>query len=68
MKDYSTLGMITMFIFAIIMIIIGPLVTALAINTLFNMGIPYTFNTWVAIAWLQLTLIGIVKTGTKQSK
>lgn len=68
MKDYSTLGMITMLILSIVAIIAGPLVTALAINTLFHSVIPYNFDTWLSVAWLQLTVIGIVKTGTKTSK
>ena len=36
----------------IIFVLFAPLLTILAINTLFNIGIAYTFGTWCAALWL----------------
>ena len=37
-------------------IIIGPLATILAVNVLFNMGIPYSFINWLASLWLSFLI------------
>jgi hypothetical protein len=36
--------------FIIFIVVIGPLATLWALNTLFNLNIAYTFNTWLAAA------------------
>lgn len=35
-------------LFAAALVIIGPLAAIWAVNTLFNLGIPYTIATWTA--------------------
>ena len=39
-------------------IVLGPLLTIAAINTLFSTAIPYTFWTWASVAWLQVGVVG----------
>jgi len=49
--------LIFIFPFIVAAIIIGPLLTIWALNTLFPwLCIPYTFWTWLAVAALQLQL------------
>jgi hypothetical protein len=48
-----------------VLVLIGPFVTIWALNTLFGLGIAYTFWTWVAIVWLGLVLQ--TKIGKKSS-
>jgi len=40
-------------LFIIALIILGPLAVIWALNTLFSMGIVYTFWTWLAVVVLQ---------------
>lgn len=42
----------TVIAFFIFLVIIGPIFTILALNTLFNVGIDLTLGTWFAMAWL----------------
>lgn len=35
----------------------GPLLTILALNTLFSLTIGYTFSNWLAMFWLQLLML-----------
>lgn len=42
----------TVIAFFIFLVIIGPIFTILALNTLFGVGIDLTFGTWFAMAWL----------------
>ncbi len=46
MKDNVVL--VSLFILIIGLIIIGPLLSIWALNTLFNLGIAYNFYTWLA--------------------
>jgi hypothetical protein len=39
-------------IVVVMLVIIGPLVTIWSLNTLFNLNIPYTFDTFIATTWL----------------
>ena len=43
---------------AIALVILGPIFTILAINTLFNTSIAYTFGTWCASFWLTAVFAG----------
>lgn len=40
----------------LVLIAVGPFITIWALNTLFGLGIAYTFWTWVAVVWLGLVL------------
>jgi hypothetical protein len=43
---------ITVIAFFIFLVIIGPIFSILALNTLFNVGIDLSIGTWFAMAWL----------------
>lgn len=43
-------------LFLVVLVLIGPFITIRALNTLFGLGIAYTFWTWVAVVWLGLVL------------
>lgn len=49
----------------IVLIIAGPLITIWSLNTLFGLGIAYTFWTWLAMAWIGAVLTA--KLGQKSS-
>jgi hypothetical protein len=44
----------------IALLIFAPLATIWSLNTLFNLGIDYTFWTWLAMAWLTMVTFGSV--------
>lgn len=54
-KDIAML--ITIIVLLIFLIGIGPILTLLSLNTLFNLQIPYTFWSWLSVSWLQFILI-----------
>lgn len=43
---------------SILLVIFAPFITILALNTLFTLGIPYSFGTWAAMIWVNLTILG----------
>lgn len=43
----------------ILLVLIGPIFTIWALNTLFGLEIPLTFKTWAAVVWLTTVLHGI---------
>lgn len=45
-------------------VIVGPMFTIAALNTLFHVGIPLTLGTWAAALWLGL----LVCASTRNSK
>lgn len=47
-------------------IIATPLLTIWSINTLFGAQIPFTFYTWLAMAWLYSVLV-IFKVATREN-
>jgi hypothetical protein len=49
----------------VVALIIGPLVTIWSLNTLFGLGIAYTFWTWLAVIFLGMFLNA--KIGQKSS-
>lgn len=53
MKATFVLGLVVLFI---TLVIAGPLFTIAALNTLFGLGIPYTFWTWLSMFWVGLVL------------
>jgi MFS-type transporter involved in bile tolerance (Atg22 family) len=51
-----------LFVVAIVVIIIacGPIATILSLNTLFNLAIPITFDTWISAFWLAAVVGGTI--------
>lgn len=39
------------------MVILGPLLSIWALNTLFNLGIAYALETWAAMAWFHMLVV-----------
>jgi hypothetical protein len=42
----------TLIAFFVFLVIIGPIFSIMALNTLFSVGIDLSFGTWFAMAWL----------------
>ena len=60
-EDVAT--MVAIVILAIVGFIVGPILTLLALNTLFpTLAIPYTLGTWTATFFLLLVIRAKVKT------
>lgn len=50
-------------ILVIALVAVGPLLTLIALNTLFpTLAIPYTFGTWLATLWVMAVINRKVKT------
>lgn len=64
----SSSGFTILFFVLIALIILGPLATIWSLNTLFNLGIDYTFWTWLAMAWLSLATFGSVTSAVNNKK
>lgn len=60
------LGIAGIVIVAIVLIFLGPLAVIWALNTLFALGIPYTFWTWLAVLVLNTTISGSKISTNKQ--
>jgi len=61
--DEDALAIIGVVILVIVFVAVGPLLTLLALNTLFpTLAIPYTFGTWLATLWVMIVINGKVKT------
>lgn len=59
----DALAIIGVLILVIALVAVGPLLTLLALNTLFpTLAIPYTFGTWLATLWVIMVINGKVKT------
>lgn len=59
------LGFILMVVFLLFLCGIGPVLTILSLNTLFNTGIVISFWSWLSMAWLHMIATGAVRGGTK---
>lgn len=57
---FTTFGIIGVLVFLIAVIIFAPFATLWSLNTLFNLGIAYTFKTWLATVWIQMVTFGSV--------
>lgn len=57
---------IGIFILAVILIAFGPLATIWSLNTLFGLGIEFTFWTWLATVWLSMVTFGSVSSAIKK--
>jgi len=58
------LGISLVFLIVLACILVGPIISIWALNTLFNTGITLTIWTWLAAFWFQF-LVGLI---TNQSK
>lgn len=52
----------------IAMITLGPLATIWSLNTLFGLGIEFTFWTWLATVWLSMVTFGSVSGAIRRKK
>ena len=50
-------GGAALILLVIALVVVGPIFTILALNTLFTLSIPITFWTWLSTAWLGFILI-----------
>lgn len=51
---------LVLILFLIGVIIFAPFATIWSLNTLFGLGIAYTFWTWLATVWIQMVTFGSV--------
>jgi hypothetical protein len=64
----GTFGVIGLIAFIVALIVFGPFVSIWSLNTLFGLGIAYTFKTWLAAIWIQMVTFGGVQTAVKSKK
>lgn len=48
-------------LFAVVMLIMGPIFTIWSLNLLFGLAIPVTFWTWLSMFWLCMVVGGAFK-------
>jgi hypothetical protein len=65
MKASTLIGL---FLLAVTLIVFGPLITIWSLNTLFGLGIAYTFWTWLATIWLSMVTFGSVSSTIRRTK
>ncbi len=53
---FTGLGIIAIVTLVVALVILGPLAIIWALNTLFGLGIAYTFWTWLAVLVLSATI------------
>ena len=59
MRDNTMVALVGMFALLLFLIVlIGPFFTIWSLNTLFQLEIQYSFQSWVAINWLMLMFHG----------
>lgn len=58
-------GIFGVILFMIALIGFGPLLTVWSLNLLFNTTIAYSFQSWLAMVWLQLVTFGGLATQMK---
>lgn len=44
-----TKGIVGLIVLYVVLVIVGPIITIWSLNTLFSLGIAYTFWTWLAV-------------------
>lgn len=62
---FTGLGIIAGVILVVALVILGPLAVIWALNTLFGLGIAYTFWTWLAVLVLSGTISSSRVSSTK---
>lgn len=64
----ATFGIFGLLAFIVLMIVFGPFVTMWSLNTLFGLGIAYTFKTWLATCWIQMVTFGGINAAINKKK
>lgn len=64
----NTSTAIGVFLLLVTLIALGPLATIWSFNTLFGLGIEYTFWTWLATVWLSMVTFGSVTSSIRRTK
>jgi len=62
------LPILLLLVAVIAFIVGGPLLSIWALNTLFGLGIAFTFETWAAALWLSTVVGGSAYGSSKSSK
>lgn len=62
------LGVILLAVFLLFLLGIGPVLTILSLNTLFNTSIAVSVWSWLSVAWLHLIAAGAVRGGIKLAR
>lgn len=62
------LAVVLLVVLAVVMFGLGPILTILSLNTLFNTGIAISFWSWLSVVWLHLIAAGAVRSGVKLSQ
>ena len=45
-------------VFFLVLLGLGPILTIMSLNALFNLGIAYNIYTWLSVAWFNFTTFG----------
>lgn len=64
----ATFGILGLIALIIAILVFAPLATIWSVNTLFSLGIEYTFKTWLATVWIQMVTFGNVTTAINNNK
>lgn len=65
---FKTTTLFSLILLALFLIGVGPILTIMSMNMLFNLTIPISVWTWLSVVWLNLTVVGLVKSGVKGAK
>lgn len=61
-KILASFGILGIVAFVLLMIVFGPFLSIWSLNTLFGLGIAYSFKTWLAAIWIQMVTFGGLQT------
>ena len=62
------IALIAIIVVAVVMLGVGPILSIMALNTLFGLNIAYTFGTWLSMCWVNLTTFGGLSLAIKSLK
>lgn len=65
---FKATTLFSLVLLALFLIGVGPILTIMSMNMLFNLTIPISVWTWLSVVWLNLTVVGLVKSGVKGAK
>ena len=69
MRDNTIVALVGVFaLLLFFVVLIGPFFTIWSLNTLFQLDIQYSFQSWIAINWLMLILHGIARSFKKPNQ
>jgi hypothetical protein len=54
----EVLGIVLLVIVILVSLGVGPVLTVMSLNALFNLGIVISFWNWLAMLWLQMVTFG----------